>query len=92
MLFVKFCSRLGIYDSDVWFTWADPEEGGDRRPDPPGKTQVVIGFLSNTGTDPPREAIGPLWVQLLLEGGSYGILRNTLIIYLPVDGIFWIRT
>ena len=34
-----------------------------------GKSQVAIGFLINTGTDPPRD-----WVQLLLEGGSYGPL------------------
>ena len=33
---------------------------------PAGKSQVAIGFLEDTGTDPPREAIGPLRVQLLL--------------------------
>ena len=26
---------------------------------PPGKSQVAIGSLRNTGTDPSREAIGP---------------------------------
>ena len=26
----------------------------------PGKSQVVICILRNTGTEPPREAIGPL--------------------------------
>ena len=38
---------------------------------PPGKSQVAMGtkcILRNTGTDPPREAIGPPFVQLLLEG------------------------
>ena len=35
---------------------------GDRgfRPPPPGKLQVAIGFLTKTGTEPPREAIGPI--------------------------------
>ena len=27
---------------------------------PPGKSQVAVGILKNTGTDPPREAKGPL--------------------------------
>ena len=42
------------------------------------KTQVAIGFLRYTGTDPPREAIGPR-VQLLLGGGPFDLLLNTLI-------------
>ena len=29
-------------------------------PPPPGKSQVAICFLVGTGTDPHREAIGPL--------------------------------
>ena len=33
---------------------ADPEEGTGC-PDPPGKSQVGIGFLRNTGTDSPLE-------------------------------------
>ena len=33
--------------------------GGDKGSGPPGKSQVAIGFHRNTGTDPPREAIGP---------------------------------
>ena len=34
---------------------------GDRGFDPPGKSQVTIGFLRNTGLYPPREAkIGPI--------------------------------
>ena len=40
-------------------TWVDPEVGMGSRT-PPGKSQVAIGFLWNTGTDHPREAIGPL--------------------------------
>ena len=32
---------------------------GDRGPDLPGKSQVAISFLKNSGTDPPREAIKP---------------------------------
>ena len=52
-------------------------------PGPPWKSHAV-GFVRNTGTDLPREAIGPdgspsrsNWtpqVQLLLEGGPYGPL------------------
>ena len=34
--------------------------GGTGGPNPPVKSQVAIGFLRNSGTDPPREAIGPL--------------------------------
>ena len=44
---------------------ADPE-GGQGVWSPPGKSQVAIGFLRNTSTDP--------WVQLLLEGGLNGPL------------------
>ena len=48
---------------------------GDRRPDPlHGKSQEAIGFLRNTGTDSPREAIGPKGSKLLLSVGSYGPL------------------
>ena len=42
--------------------WTNPEEGtgGDRSgPPPPGKSQVGIGFLRYTDTDPPQEGIGP---------------------------------
>ena len=28
--------------------------------DPHGKSEVVIGFLGNSGLDTPREAIGPI--------------------------------
>ena len=41
--------------------------GGTGGPDPTGKSQIIC-FLSNTGMDPPREALG------LLEGGPYGPL------------------
>ena len=34
-------------------------QGGPGLNPTPGKSQVVIGFLRNTGTDPHREAIGP---------------------------------
>ena len=34
--------------------------GGVTGLDPPGKSQVAIGFLRNTDTDPRREATGPL--------------------------------
>ena len=46
--------------------WMDPE--GVRMS--PGKSQLAIGLLQNSGTDPPREAIGPK-VQLLFEGSPY---------------------
>ena len=40
----------------------------------PGNSQVDIGFLRNTSTDPLEKKLTP-WVQLLLklilEGGSY---------------------
>ena len=46
-------------------------------PDLLGKSQVVIGCINNTGTDLPREAIGPR-VQLLFGGSSYGPLSDRL--------------
>ena len=36
-------------------TWVDPE-GGTGGLDPSGKSQVTIGFLKNSGTDP----LGPI--------------------------------
>ena len=41
---------------------ADSEGGGQGvwTPLSPGKSQVAICFLRNSGTDPPWEAIGPL--------------------------------
>ena len=33
--------------------------GGAGGPDPPGKSQVAKGFLRNSTTDTPQEAIGP---------------------------------
>ena len=44
--------------------------GGDwgSGPPPPGKSQVTMCFLKNTGMDLPQEA------QMLLEGGPYGPL------------------
>ena len=36
-------------------TWVDQEgEGG-----PPGKSQMTLGYLRNSGTDHPREVIRP---------------------------------
>ena len=32
---------------------------GDRGPDSPGKSQVAIGFLRNTGTDPIEKPLDP---------------------------------
>ena len=45
--------------------WADPKVGGGGgagglTPGLPLVITMAIGFLRNTGTDPPREAIGPL--------------------------------
>ena len=37
------------------------------------KSHVALGFLRNTGTDHAREG-----AQLLLEGGQFGPLGNTL--------------
>ena len=41
---------------------------------PPGKSQVAVCFLRNTGTNTSRKAIGPLWVKWLLNRGSYSPL------------------
>ena len=45
-------------------------------PPPTLKNHKFICLLRNTGTDAPKEAIGPLgpWLQLLLEGGTHGPL------------------
>ena len=56
--------------------WADSEDGGGTGGlDPPGKSQVSIGFLRYFGTDLPHEAFGPLGsnclFQLPLDGGGY---------------------
>ena len=50
--------------------------GGNRgsgHPRPHLENHVAIGFLKISGTDPLREAS-----NLLLEGGPYGLLKNTL--------------
>ena len=64
---------------------------------PPGKSQVAIGFLRNSGTDPPP----PLEKQLYPSGpiASRGRSVGPFVIYVddlknkrtPRDGIFWIR-
>ena len=46
---------------------------------PPGKSQVVIGFLRDSGTDPSREAIGRVLCETLIRCQD------------PADGIFSIR-
>ena len=38
----------------------DGSRGVHKGPGPPGKSQVAIGFLKNSGTDIPWEAIGPI--------------------------------
>ena len=40
--------------------------------DPPGKSQVAIGFLRNICMDPPQEAIGPSGKSQV----AIGFLRN----------------
>ena len=60
----KFVVIMFIRGNRFYVAWADPVGGGggggvDRGSGPPGKSQVAIGFLRNTGTDPPREAIRP---------------------------------
>ena len=52
--------HLNIYNRpNEEITCVDLEEG-DQGSHPPGKSQVAIGFVRNTDTDPPQEAIGPL--------------------------------
>ena len=46
----------------------------DRGSRPPGKSPVAIGFLRNTDTDPPWEAIGPLGPQKAI--GPLGSSRS----------------
>ena len=43
----------------VCFVLRGLNQSGGRVSGPPGKSQVAISFLKSTGTDPPREAIGP---------------------------------
>ena len=66
-----------LYTIHVYIAWVDPD-GGAWGPAPPCKITICyICYLRNTGTDLPREAIGPQ-VQLFLEGGPYGPLGKTL--------------
>ena len=68
---------------------------GSRGGPDPGKAQVAIGFLRNTSKDPPREAILPKGVQLLLEVGLYTLCENADDVkknQVPTsDRIFWIH-
>ena len=53
-------SGTTVFKPDI-SAWVDPEGAGTSGPGPtPGNTQVAIGFLRNSSTDIPREAIGPL--------------------------------
>ena len=40
--------------------FSDPEGRGSECQDLPGKSQVAIGFLRNTGTDPLKKKLDPL--------------------------------
>ena len=58
-------------------TQADLERGTGG-PNPPRKSQVDIGFLSNSGSEHPQEAIGSIGtpgVQMLLKGGPMALLE-----------------
>ena len=54
-----------------WISWADPEGAGGPDAHPRLENQVALGFLINTGTDPPSRSNWTPRVQLLLEGGSF---------------------
>ena len=41
-------------------SWADQKGGGTVGPDPPGKSQVALGFLRNSGMGTPRGVIRPI--------------------------------
>ena len=43
---------------DYW-VMSGTRGGQGVQPPPPGKSEVAIGFLRNSGMDHPREAIGP---------------------------------
>ena len=46
---------------------ADPEGGGGARgPEPPGKTQVIWGYIGNKQLDPPRKS----WIVPLPPPGK----------------------
>ena len=47
-------------------------EGGLETP-LPLENHVAIGFLKNTGTDPPQEAIGPLRSNCIMREGSMAL-------------------
>ena len=61
------------YLSSTCKSRADPGGGAVETDQPPEKSQVAIGFLRNTDTDPPREAIGPLG-PIASRGSPYGPL------------------
>ena len=49
-----------IENNQSQLAWADPEKGQEVQTPPPGKSQVAIGFLRNSGTYTHRKAIGPI--------------------------------
>ena len=67
----------------------------DRRsapPPTPGKSQVDVCFLINTGSDRPREAIGPKGFNCFSREVCTVLMIKTLNRALPLpEGMFWIR-
>ena len=59
------CMIVGLHG------WIQKGEKGVQTPSPPEKSQMAIGFLRKTGTDPLEKQLDPRCVQLLLQGGSY---------------------
>ena len=66
----------------VTLLWVQSGGQGGLDPHSSGKSQVAMGFLINYGTDPPREAIGPL--------GSNCFLREVRMAKMTKD--FFVRT
>ena len=50
----------------------DRHTWGTGGPDTPGKSQVAISYLTNSGTDPAREAIAPQCPKFASRGGGGG--------------------
>ena len=83
-------------DCNSWPTWI---QRVDRVVRPPWKITSCYMFSLKYWYGPPSRSNWTPRVQLLLEGGPYGPLLNTLIIKSfqdpppprPADGIFWIH-
>ena len=56
----SYAGREENYSLLLAFDMRIQREWGASGPDAPGKSQVAICCFRNTGTDPPREIIGPL--------------------------------